>query len=83
MLTIYSKENCIQCNQAKQLLTERGIRYDEIRVDLDPTARQFLLDSGHRSVPQIYKDGKLFVEGGVSGLRRLADTDFARLKDVA
>jgi glutaredoxin len=29
------------------------------------------MEAGHRTVPQIYKDGKLFVEGGYQGLSKL------------
>ena len=82
MLTIYSKENCPQCQQAKKLLQEQGVPYQEIRVDLDSDARQFLIDSGHRSVPQIYKDGVVFVNGGLTGLLNLPIADLAKLKEA-
>jgi glutaredoxin len=82
MLTIYSKENCPQCQQAKKILQEQGVPYQEIRVDIDLEARQFLLDSGHRSVPQIYKDGVIFVDGGLTGLLKLPITDLAKLKEA-
>jgi glutaredoxin len=82
MLTIYSKENCAQCDQAKKLLEERGIKYEEVKVDIDSDARQFLLDSGHRSVPQVYKDGELFVTGGLAGLRTLSVEDLTKLKET-
>jgi len=81
MLTIYSKENCPFCTRAKSLLDEKGVKYTDIRVDLLPEARQFVLDAGHRSVPQIYKDGKLFVENGYAGLAKLNDLDFQQLKE--
>lgn len=81
MLTIYSKENCPFCTRAKALLNEKGVEYTEMRVDLLPEARQFVLDAGHRSVPQIYKDGKLFVENGYAGLAKLNESDFQKLKE--
>jgi glutaredoxin len=81
MLTIYSKENCPFCTRVKLLLDEKGVKYTDIRVDLLPEARQFVLDAGHRSVPQIYKDGKLFVENGYAGLAKLNDLDFQQLKE--
>jgi glutaredoxin 3 len=81
MLTIYSKENCPFCTRAKSLLDEKGVKYTDIRVDLLPEAKQFVLDAGHRSVPQIYKDGKLFVENGYAGLAKLNDLDFQQLKE--
>ena len=68
MLTVYSKANCPFCDQAKALLESRGVEYEEVRVDQDPSAREFIMGQGHRSVPQIYQDGKLLVEGGFQGL---------------
>ena len=71
MLTIYSKSNCPFCDQAKALLTSKNIPFEEIRVDENITAKEFILSQGHRTVPQIYKDGVLFAEGGFAGLRKL------------
>lgn len=73
MLTVYSKENCPYCVQAKNLLTKRNIAFEEVRVDLDSDARQFIVNEGHRTVPQIYHNGKLFVEGGYTGLAKLTE----------
>lgn len=73
MLTVYSKANCPFCDQAKGLLTLKDIAYEEVRVDLVPEAREFIMAAGHRTVPQIYKDGKVFVEGGFQGLSKLTE----------
>ena len=56
---------------AKQYLERHGFEYEEIRVDTNPKARQFLIDEGHRTMPQIYHDGKLLVEGGGQALVQL------------
>lgn len=74
-LIIYSKERCVYCDQAKRLLTGKGITYTEIKIDEDKAAHQFLTSQGHTTVPQLYKDGKLLVEGGYSGLA-LKDKEF-------
>lgn len=73
MLTVYSKANCPFCDQAKNLLKLKNIAFAEIRVDENSEARQFIVNEGHRTVPQIYKDGKLFVQGGYQGLSRLTE----------
>lgn len=79
-LTIYSKANCPFCDQAKRLLDLKDISYTEVRVDLDPSAKEFIVSEGHRTVPQIYLDGKLFVEGGFTGLKNLNEEElFSRL----
>ena len=75
MLTVYSKNNCPFCVQAKNLLQLKGIEYEEIKIDEIPEAREFVLAEGHRTVPQIYKDGVLFVQGGYQGLSRLTESE--------
>jgi len=75
MLTVYSKNNCPYCDKAKHLLTTKDIEFKVVNIDIDPEAREWLINEGHRSAPQIYKDGKLFVEGGYQGLVRLTDEE--------
>ena len=75
MLTVYSKNNCPFCDQAKGLLKLKNIAFEEIKVDENPDARQFIVSEGHRTVPQIYKDGTLFVQGGYQGLARLTESE--------
>jgi glutaredoxin 3 len=81
MLVVYSKDHCPFCDRAKSLLKLKGIAFEEIRIDLDPQAREFIVSQGHRTVPQIYRNGELFVEGGYNGLARLTDSDFQLLKE--
>ena len=56
---------------AKQWLDKNGFAYEEIRVDTNPEARQFLIEAGHRTMPQIYHKGKLLVSGGGQALVRM------------
>ena len=80
MITVYSKNNCPFCVQAKNLLTFKGFEYEEIKIDEVPEAREFVLSEGHRAVPQIYKDGKLLVEGGFQGLSKQPEEFWTALK---
>lgn len=73
MLTVYSKANCSFCVQAKNYLKQKNIDFDEIRIDEDSKAKEFILEEGHRTVPQIYYNGQLFVEGGFQGLVKLTE----------
>lgn len=75
MLTVYSKSHCPQCDKAKALLNQKNINFTEIKIDEDTTARQYLINAGHRAVPQIYKGSSLFVEGGYNGLVKLGDDE--------
>lgn len=73
MLTVYSKNNCPFCVQAKNLLALKNIPFKEVKIDEDSSAKDFILSEGHRTVPQIYKDGVLFVQGGFQGLSKLTE----------
>ena len=70
-MLLYSKVNCPQCVQAKALLDSCNIEYSIVLVDQDVSAMEFLRREGHRSVPQVYKDGVLFVQNGYQGLVKL------------
>lgn len=69
MITVYSKQNCPFCVQAKALLAKKGIAFVEVKIDEDEKAKAFVIAEGHRTVPQIYEDGKLYVAGGFQGLQ--------------
>jgi len=79
MITVYSKKYCPYCDQAKALLTLKGKEFTEVKIDEDAQAREFVLGQGHRTVPQIYRDGQLLVEGGFQGLRNLTEDRWAEL----
>jgi len=56
---MYTTEWCGYCVRAKALLEDRGIEYEEVRMDGDPDFRQKLLDmTGHWTVPHIFVDGR-------------------------
>lgn len=79
MLTVYSKDSCPFCEQAKNLLTMKKIAYEVIKIDEDLDAREFIMSEGHRTVPQIYQDGKLFVSGGYQGLQKLTNEQLTEM----
>lgn len=72
MLTIYSKNNCGYCVQAKAYLQNRDIPFEEVNIEEDSDAMQFILSEGHRTMPQIYKDKEVFVQGGYQGLKEMS-----------
>jgi glutaredoxin 3 len=69
MLTLYTKNNCGYCLQAKALLKNNNIKFEEINIEENTNAREFVINEGHKTVPQIYHNGQLFVEGGYTGMR--------------
>jgi glutaredoxin len=75
MLTIYSKNNCPFCVMAKNYLESKNINFREVNIEQDQQAREFIQGQGLRTVPQIFMDGKIFVEGGWSGLSKMTTDD--------
>ena len=70
-LTVYTKNNCSYCLMAKSLLKGAGIEFEEVNIEDVPEARDFVINAGHKTMPQIYKGSELFVEGGYAGLSKL------------
>ena len=72
-VTVYTTQVCPYCVQAKRLLGERSIPYDEIDVSTDAAVRDEMIQraGGKRTVPQIFIDGEHV--GGYTELRALAD----------
>jgi glutaredoxin 3 len=55
--TVWSKDMCGNCEQAKQLLTMKGIEFEERKIGKDWTKEQLLeAVPTARSVPQIFLD---------------------------
>jgi glutaredoxin-like protein NrdH len=78
-LTIYTKNNCPFCDRAKTLLESRGIAYNTINLEQQPDAREFLVNQGLRSVPQIFNDSTL-LQGGYQGLAAQPEEFWTNLK---
>jgi glutaredoxin 3 len=53
---MYTTAVCPYCIRAKQILKSKGVeQIEEIRIDLDPAARDHMMQStGRRTVPQIF-----------------------------
>ena len=75
MITLYSKPLCPYCDGAEHYLKKNGFQYTKIDVSEDATALEFIKSKGHRTVPQIYLEGRLLVEGGYDGLTKLLPND--------
>lgn len=65
---VWSKYHCPYCEQAKALLSHKGIEFEERKIG-DGYTREDLLEAvpTARTVPQIFLDGELV--GGFTELR--------------
>ena len=54
---MYTTDPCSFCTRAKQLLTQRGLTFDEINLAKDPEGRAQLVErTGMMSFPQVIID---------------------------
>jgi glutaredoxin 3 len=79
MITIYSKNNCPFCDRAIALLESKEIPFKIIKMEENTGAREFLMEQGLRSVPQLFKNGVL-LPGGFQGLASKDEEFFNTLK---
>lgn len=56
MYTIYGKPSCTYCDQAKSLLSKKGIEFNYIDVSVDSELKDKIIGDGFRTVPAIYLD---------------------------
>jgi glutaredoxin 3 len=72
---VFTKDYCPYCDRAKALLKDKGIAYEEVRLDSsDPEGFMNLVKrSGMRTVPQIFNGDRLI--GGYQELAALSAQD--------
>ncbi len=52
---MYSKQTCPYCRMAKQLLSDKGLEWDEIDIEAQPERRDEMIEKTRRfTVPQIF-----------------------------
>lgn len=68
---LYTKEQCPYCRLAKDLLSAKQVKFDEVRVDLDADQLEKMVRlSNRRTVPQIFINDQPI--GGYDDLAALA-----------
>ena len=73
--TIWTKSNCPYCVQAKALLEQQGIEYEERKIGSGYTKENLLESVPHaKTVPQIFLDGELV--GGFAELKARFSKDY-------
>ena len=81
MITLYTKDACPYCDGAKSLLKSWNEDFTEVDI-LEEGVRDFLIAEGHKTMPQIYFEGKLLVVGGYTGLSKVSYKELQEAKRV-
>jgi len=50
---VYSKPQCVQCDQTKRYLKRQGVEYDEIDVTANADAYDYVVGKGYLQVPVV------------------------------
>jgi glutaredoxin len=66
---VYSKAGCIFCDAAMELLEEKGIEYEEIKVPGNEEATNLFKMNKFKTVPQIFTDKDVWI-GGFQDLKK-------------
>ena len=67
---IYTKTTCPACTLAKEILTKKGVSFEEIVLDNKPDELEALINrTNMRTVPQIFINDQLI--GGCSDMMEL------------
>ncbi|AUC25258.1 glutaredoxin-like protein NrdH [Streptococcus uberis] len=60
MITVYSKNNCMQCKMTKKFLEQNGADFQEINIDEHPEKIDYVKSLGFTSAPVIESDNLVF-----------------------
>ncbi|NIY48531.1 glutaredoxin-like protein NrdH [Cedecea colo] len=52
-ITIYTRNDCVQCHATKRAIESRGLTFDLINLDLHPEAADDLRAQGYRQLPVV------------------------------
>lgn len=58
LISMFTKVGCPYCTRAKKMLTDRGLKYEEIILGQDASTVSLRAVSGRTSTPQVFIDGK-------------------------
>lgn len=61
-ITLFSKNNCMQCKMTKKLLDKEGAQYQEINIDDRPEMVDYVKNLGFSAAP-VVKAGDIIFSG--------------------
>lgn len=63
MITVFSKNNCMQCKMVKRYLEAHEVAFQEINIDEQPEQIAWLKEQGFKSVPVVVKEHEEAIVG--------------------
>lgn len=52
-ITLFSKNNCMQCKMTKKFLEQNGAEFEEINIDEHPEKIDYLVGLGFKAAPVV------------------------------
>lgn len=77
MLTMYSTTWCGYCSRLKSQLDREGIAYNEVNIEQDPAAAEFVMsvNGGNQTVPTVrFEDGSALTNPTIVALKAHLET---------
>jgi glutaredoxin 3 len=72
MYVVYTKNDCPNCIQAKNILKVKNKEFREVSVEGNEEMKDMLASLGFRSMPQIFDEDKQeFIQNGHLGLMKM------------
>lgn len=53
IITIYTRNDCVQCHATKRAMESRGVAFEMVNVDVVPDAAETLRAKGFRQLPVV------------------------------
>lgn len=60
MVTVYSKNNCVQCKMTKRFLEQHNVDFKEINLDEQPEYIEHVKSLGFSAAPVVETDSESF-----------------------
>lgn len=53
MTTVYTKDNCVQCDMTKRLMDKIGVEYQTVDIIENPAELDRLIEMGYKAAPVV------------------------------
>ncbi|HEO1849899.1 TPA: redoxin NrdH [Streptococcus agalactiae] len=70
-ITVFSKNNCMQCKMTKKFLDQHGVDFEEINIDEKPEKIEYVKNLGFSAAPVIEAGNVVFSGFQPSKLKEL------------